>query len=99
MQENKEQPLDNYKKALEIVEAHLNVIMSRPLNETLDELSEFEQAKLKTTLSYAVTTLSLCYLKSKGTDPSEHQNMQHLQRLKSFFTKIDKYVDMPQLLE
>lgn len=99
MQDNNEKPLDNYRKALEIVEAHLNVIMSRPLNETLSELSEFEQAKLKTTLSYAVTTLSLCYLKTKGGNPLEHQNMQHLQRLKSFFAKIDKFIDIPQTSE
>ena len=92
--ERKDQVLENYQRALEAVEAHLEKFMERPLEETLNGLSEFEQAKFKTMMAYAGTTLSLCYLRSKGQSVESHINMRHLERLKSYFTKIDKYIDL-----
>ena len=86
--------LENYQRALEVVEAHLEKFMERPLEETLNGLSEFEQAKFKTMLAYAGTTLSLCYLRSKGQSVESHANMRHLERLRAYFTKIDKYIDL-----
>jgi hypothetical protein len=86
--------LDQYQEALDTVEAHLRFMTQRPLAETLTGLTDFERAKLKTVLAYAITTLQLCYLRSKGESIRDHKNMRHLERLKAFFTRIDRHIDL-----
>ncbi|KAH0786945.1 Sas10/Utp3/C1D family-domain-containing protein [Histomonas meleagridis] len=94
MEKERKDQLENYQIVLEEVEAHLSKLTSRPLEETFNGLSEFEQAKLKTLLAYANMTISLCYLKSKGENIEAHKNMRYLEHLKKFFTDLDGYIDL-----
>lgn len=93
--ENPQDQVQQYQDCLDVVEAHLRLLMQKPLDETLAGLTEFEQAKFKTTLAYAITTLQLCYLRTKGEDISEHKNVAHLERLRSYFNQINKFIDLP----
>jgi hypothetical protein len=86
--------VDSLQVTLDTVEAHLRLLTQRPLEETLSGLTDFERAKYKTVLAYALTTLQLCYLRSKGENIENHINMKHLERIKIFFTKIDKHIDV-----
>ena len=85
---------EQIQKLLNIVEAHLSQLTQTPLEEKIANLSDVERAKFKTVLAYAMTTLSLCYLRSKGESVEGHTNMRHLDRLKHLFVKLDKYVDL-----
>jgi hypothetical protein len=87
-------PPDSLQSTLDTVEAHLRLLTQRPLEETLAGLTDFERAKYKTVLAYALTTLQLCYLRSKGEEIENHLNMRHLERIKVFFTKIDRHIDL-----
>ena len=89
-----EPEIEHYQKLLNVVEAHLSQLTQTPLEEKLRTLTDFEKAKYKTVLAYAMTTLSLCYLRSKGESVEGHPNMRHLDRLKNFFVKLDKYIDL-----
>jgi hypothetical protein len=86
--------LDQYQEALDVVDAHLKFLTQRSLEETLAEMTDFERAKFRTVLAYAVTTLQLCYLRSKGESIENHPNLRYLERIKAFFTKVDRYVDL-----
>jgi hypothetical protein len=87
---------DSSRAALDIVEAHLKFLTQKPLDETLAGLTDFERAKYKTVLAYALTTLQLCYLRSKGESIENHPNLRHLERIRTVFTKIDKYIDLSE---
>jgi hypothetical protein len=87
-------PANPYQDALDIVEAHLRLLTQKPLEETVTGLTDFERAKFKTTLEYAVATLQLCYLRTKGEDIEAHSNLKRLERLKAYFAKLDKFVDL-----
>jgi hypothetical protein len=87
-------PLDAYQEALDIAEAHIKLLSQKPLEEALSELSDFEQAKYRTTLAYAVGTLQLCYLRTKGESIEGHPNMRGLERLRTYFYKLDRFVDL-----
>jgi hypothetical protein len=86
--------LDQYQETLDVVEGHLKFLTQKPLEETLAGMTDFERAKFKTVLAYAVTTLQLCYLRSKGESIENHPNVRHLDRIRGFFTKVDRYVDL-----
>ena len=86
--------LSNIKSTLDNIEALLRPLMSKPLEESLEGLSTFEKAKLKTALSYAIVTLQLVYLRSSGTNVENHNNRKYLERLKAHFTKLDKCIDL-----
>lgn len=83
----------NYQSALQEVESHIKCLTSMPMTEMMENMSEFERAKYKTVLAYAVATTQLCYLKTKGENVENHRNLKHLERLKGFFTKIENYVE------
>lgn len=87
-------PEQEIQQAIDAVEAHLRILTQKPKEEMLSELTDFEVAQYRTTLAYAVTTLQLCYLKSKGEDVENHPNMRHLERLKIFFPKMARYIDL-----
>jgi hypothetical protein len=86
--------LNQYQEVLNLLEGRLRFLTQNLLEETLDGMTDFERAKLKTVLAYTVTALQLCYLRSKGESTENHPNMRHLERIKLFFTKIDKYLDL-----
>jgi hypothetical protein len=86
--------LDQYQETLDVVEGHIKFLTQKPFEETLAAMSDFERAKFKTVLAYAVTTLQLCYLRSKGESIENHPNLRHLERIKAFFAKIDRFVDL-----
>ena len=85
--------LTEYENAIQIAEAHIKLITQRPLEETMASLSEFEKVKFKTTIAYALTTLQMCYLKTKNESIDDHHNMKYLEPLKTFFAKIDRFID------
>ena len=84
-----------FQQKLDAVNKALQEIFKKPLNETLDEMPPFEQAKLRTTLAYAVQTLYLVYMKTKGEELNEKK---YLERIKSYLTKIDE-IEKRQSLE
>ena len=94
--ENPQDQVQQYQDCLDVVEAHLKLLTQKPLEETLAGLTEFEKAKFKTTLAYSISTLQLCYLRTKGEDIQEHKNRAHLERLRSYFNQINKSIDIPQ---
>ncbi|KAK8885690.1 hypothetical protein M9Y10_041142 [Tritrichomonas musculus] len=85
--------LEQYQKLLDVVEAHMVQLTQVPLEERLKTLSDIERAEYKTVLAYAITTLQLCYLRTKGDNVEGHTNMRHLERIRNFFTKIYRYAD------
>jgi hypothetical protein len=85
--------MDQCQDALDLVESHLKFLTQKPLEEVLAGMTDFERVKLKTVLDYAVTTLQLCYLRSKGESIEGHPNLLRLEQIKSFFTQIDKCLD------
>ena len=95
MEQSRSPEIEQYQKLLDVVEAHLNQLTQVPLEERLKTLSDIERAKYKTVLAYAITTLQLCYLRTRGESVEGHTNMRHLERIKNFFVKIDRYVDLP----
>ena len=76
-----------FQQKLDLVNSTLNEIFKKPFEETLKELTPFQQAKLRTTLAYAVQTLYLAYIKTKG---EENLDQKYLGRIKSYLTKIDE---------
>ena len=78
--------LNDFQQKLEAVEQELASIFKKPLKETLSQLSPFEQAKLRTSLAYAVQTLYLVSLKASG---QELTDKKYLNRIYSYLTKID----------
>ena len=84
----------DYENCLDTVESFLKVITSKPIEEVMSGLTDFEKSKLKTALAYAITTLQLCYLKTKGEQIEDHHNMKYLTSLKQFFSKMDRYMDL-----
>lgn len=87
--------LQQYQIAIKIAEAHIKLLTEKPLEETMASLTEFERLKFKTTMAYALTTLQMCYLKAKGENIESHPNKHYLEKLKTLYTKIDKYIDSP----
>ena len=87
--------MQEYRDALQQVECHVKWLTSKPMAEMLKNMTDYERAKYKTVLAYAVATTHLCYLRTKGESLENHPNMKHLERLKSFFMKIDRYTDQP----
>ena len=94
--ENPQDQVQQYQDCLDVVEAHLKLLTQKPLEETLAGLSEIERAKFKTTLAYSISTLQLCYLRTKGEDIQDHKNRAHLDRLRSYFNQINNSIDLPQ---
>ena len=93
--ETEGETLLEFQQKLDLVNSLLNEIYKKPLSETLKELSPFQQAKLRTTLAYAVQTLYLAYLKTKG---EENLDQKYLARIKSYLTKIDEIENLQKSL-
>ena len=87
--------MQDYHDALQQVECHVKWLTRKPMQEMMKDMSDYERAQYKTVLAYAVGTMQLCYLRSKGDSLENHPNMKHLERVKSFFWRIDRYVDQP----
>ena len=85
--------LKEYETALQIVEAHVKLLTARPIEETMSSLTDFEKLKFKTTLAYALTTLQMCYLKTKNEDIDSHHNMKYFEPLKGIYAKMDSNID------
>ena len=85
--------LKEYETALQIVEAHIKLLTARPMEETMASLTDFERLKFKTTLAYALTTLQMCYLKTKNEDIDSHHNMKYFEPLKGLYAKMDNKID------
>ena len=94
MEPNQPPDLEEYYQLLNVVEAHLNQLTKEPLQKRLSTLTDIEKAKYKTLLSYAITTLQLCYLRTKGESVENHRNKKHNDRLKNYFIKLDRYIDL-----
>ena len=85
--------MQEYQDALQQVESHVKWLTRKPMEEMMKGMSDYEKAKYKTVLAYAVATAQLCYLRTKGENLEEHPNMKHLERVKAFFMDIDRYID------
>jgi hypothetical protein len=85
--------LKEYETALQIAEAHIKLLTVRPIEETMASLTDFEQLKFKTTLAYALTTLQMCYLRTKNEDVDSHHNMKYFEPLKSIYAKMNSNID------
>jgi hypothetical protein len=85
--------LERYGKALRAVEEQVVDLLARPLDETLESLTDFERAKLRIIIAYAITALQICHLRAKGESDQGHPCRRQLDRLKAFFTKVDRFAD------
>lgn len=84
--------LNTYQQSLDDVESHLKMLCSKPIDEITAGLSEFEVVQFKYTLAYALTTLQLCYSKSKGEKPIGQQYIHNLERIKALLPKFVDYL-------
>ena len=91
--------MQDYHDALQQVECHVKWLTRKSMPDMIKDMSDYEQAKYKTVLAYAVATTQLCYLRTKGENLENHPNMKHLERLKAFFMRIDRYVDQQQVVK
>ena len=87
--------MQEYHDALQQVECHVKWLTRKPMQDMLKDMTDYERAKYKTLLAYAVATTQLCYLRSKGENVENHPNRKHMERIKAFFMKIDSYLDQP----
>jgi hypothetical protein len=85
--------LERYHDALRTVEEHVVALIAMPLDENLKHLDDFERAKLRTILAYAISALRICHLRAKGESDIDHPCTRPLDRLKAFFMKIDRFPD------
>ncbi|KAJ8327630.1 hypothetical protein BDV3_003426 [Batrachochytrium dendrobatidis] len=68
----------------------LSAILDTSLESTLGNLEAVEKARLLTTLSYTINTLSFVYLKLQGVNAKTHPVKKELDRTRIYFEKIEK---------
>ncbi|KAF9270772.1 hypothetical protein L218DRAFT_56415 [Marasmius fiardii PR-910] len=75
---------------------HLQLLLSQTLPEALLPLEPLQQAKLLTDIPYVVYDLVFIYLKTRGIDPKTHSVIPELERVKTYFGKIQNAENPPQ---
>lgn len=90
MEEDSIHSLEHLQRQLEFVESYMKQITDRPLEDWLEGKTPLQIAKMKTVFAYAIATLERCYYKTQGINPNETQNIKHLERIKTYFQKIDR---------
>ncbi|CDS08602.1 hypothetical protein LRAMOSA09963 [Lichtheimia ramosa] len=78
------------KARIEVVNRHLEPLLSAPLSETYGKLPVNEKAKLQVLLSYTINSLFYMYLKTQGVFPQEHPVATELARIRTYIEKIKK---------
>ncbi|KAI9493213.1 hypothetical protein BDB00DRAFT_379688 [Zychaea mexicana] len=76
------------KARIDLVQKHLDPILSGPLSETYGKLPTTEKAQFEVLLSFALNSLYYIYLKTHGVNPLDHQVTNELQRIKQYIEKI-----------
>ncbi|CDH49699.1 predicted protein [Lichtheimia corymbifera JMRC:FSU:9682] len=78
------------KARIEVVNRHLEPLLSAPLSETYGKLPVNEKAQLQVLLSYTINSLFYMYLKTQGVFPQEHPVATELARIRTYIEKIKK---------
>ncbi|ORX89180.1 exosome-associated factor Rrp47/DNA strand repair C1D [Basidiobolus meristosporus CBS 931.73] len=74
--------------SLSKIQAHLDPLLSAPLNETIGKLPVMDRCKLEVMVAYAINTLFWIYLKTQGVPPNDHPVMKELERIRGYIQKI-----------
>ncbi|CAH1790895.1 unnamed protein product, partial [Owenia fusiformis] len=85
--------LTSFHDSLNKVEATLNTLISRPLNEIQSELSALDSAKLDLTAAYSINALFWMYLNTLGVNPKEHGIKRELDRVKAYMVRVKEVTD------
>ncbi|KAG0167925.1 hypothetical protein DFQ28_004696 [Apophysomyces sp. BC1034] len=78
------------KARLDLVERHLEPLLSRPLTESYGRLPVNEKCQFEVLLCYAINTLFFMYMKTQGQDPQNHEVMKELERVKVYVDRIKR---------
>ncbi len=74
---------------LDNLENYLGPLTDKPLNEKVSSnLPPIQQAEIYSNYAYALVAILFSYLKTLGTDTSNHKIMGELQRVKSYMNKV-----------
>ncbi|KAK9767712.1 hypothetical protein K7432_002278 [Basidiobolus ranarum] len=80
--------MNQLEASLSKIQAHLEPLLSSPLNETIGKLPVMDRCKLEVMVAYAINTLFWIYLKTQGVPPSDHPVMKELERIRGYIQKI-----------
>ncbi|KAJ3158542.1 hypothetical protein HDU86_002767 [Geranomyces michiganensis] len=72
------------------VNALLQPVLERPLEEQLAKLDLYDRAKLEVLLAFALNSLLFVYLRTEGANTKEHPVKQGLERVKEYFAKVQE---------
>eukprot|EP01113_Clastostelium_recurvatum_P024601 TRINITY_DN2936_c0_g1_i2.p1 TRINITY_DN2936_c0_g1~~TRINITY_DN2936_c0_g1_i2.p1 ORF type:complete len:199 (+),score=50.94 TRINITY_DN2936_c0_g1_i2:163-759(+) len=80
--------LASFEKTLSSLEESLTPFFNESLKDQLSHLSPIDAAKLNIVMAYAINTLFYMYLKTQGTDTSDHPVIKELDRVKVYINKV-----------
>ncbi|WWC70340.1 uncharacterized protein I206_104290 [Kwoniella pini CBS 10737] len=88
-------------KDLNILENSLNPLFEGEneeliWNDKLNKLGDMERAKMNILISYTINDLIWIYLKLKGIDPDKHDVSSELDRIRTYYTKINQ-IEQPEI--
>lgn len=107
MEDNEDKILVNQVEALDEqvkrIQTLLDPVINNPLEDSLAGLTLEQQVKLSATIALAINTLSYVCLKTIGISPEEHQSKMQMDRIESYFSKINalkpRFVKLQQMVD
>ncbi|PPQ71649.1 hypothetical protein CVT24_007840 [Panaeolus cyanescens] len=81
--------------SLDDLESLLDRLFAQPLADTIVALEPLQQAKLQTLIPYVAYDLIFVYLKTRGIDPKSHPVLSELDRIRTYFDKVNKAENPP----
>jgi len=86
--------LDTMDTALSQIEAALQPLLEKPIDEIKEGLDLAGQAKLDIAMAYSLNSLFYMYLKTQGQDPGDHPVTKEMERVRGYVEKLERHVAM-----